>query len=210
MKPNYIVIHTAAFRGKNCDANTIDQWHRQRGWSGIGYHYVILNDRHDTKKDGSLETGRPLSQSGAHAKGINSQSIGICCIGHGDEDDFTQAQYQTLYTLLKALLQQHQLSHEAIIGHREINKLIGRGLVDEQYKTGKSCPGHKVDMDVIRSTLSEEQPQTKPPTSNYQQDELIHALKVLNAHREQFANAKDELDEFLYHPEVLELQASIR
>ena len=64
MTPEYIVIHTAAFSGKNCDAEKIDQWHRQRGWSGIGYHYVILNDRHDNKADGTfvpIESGRTVT-----------------------------------------------------------------------------------------------------------------------------------------------------
>ena len=45
MQPTYIVIHTAAFSGKNCDSTKIDEWHKARGWRGNGYHFVILNDR---------------------------------------------------------------------------------------------------------------------------------------------------------------------
>jgi len=55
MTPEYIVIHTVAFKGKNCDAKMIDEWHRAKGWNGIGYHFVILNDRHNSKSDGTVE-----------------------------------------------------------------------------------------------------------------------------------------------------------
>ncbi len=68
MKPNYIIVHTAALRGRNGDAGLIDSWHRQKGLAGIGFHFVILNDRHDTKSDGLVEKGRPDQQPEAHAK----------------------------------------------------------------------------------------------------------------------------------------------
>jgi hypothetical protein len=84
LRPKYIVIHTAAYNGRNCDRDMIDQWHRDRGWNGIGYHYTVINDKHDTLEDGTVQAGRDLTIAGAHARGINNRSIGICCIGHGD------------------------------------------------------------------------------------------------------------------------------
>ena len=103
MEPQYLVLHTAAYSGRNCDANVIDNWHKQRGWQGIGYHYVILNNRHDNKPDGELEKGRRDKTPGAHCLGLNDKSLGICCIGHGDKEDFTEKQYITLIGLCRDL-----------------------------------------------------------------------------------------------------------
>ena len=74
-KIDLIVIHCSATRaGKNYTAADIDRWHRERGFSMIGYHFVVL-------RNGTVETGRPLTQPGAHCKGHNSTSIGVCYIG---------------------------------------------------------------------------------------------------------------------------------
>jgi len=70
-----IVIHCSAVGpGQTSSAKQIDSWHRKRGFDGIGYHYVI-------RRDGSVEKGRPEAKIGAHAKGYNAHSIGICYEG---------------------------------------------------------------------------------------------------------------------------------
>ena len=72
---NKIIIHCSATQeGKEISAATIDEWHKARGWRGIGYHYVI-------GLDGMIEYGRPITETGAHVKGHNKGSIGICYIG---------------------------------------------------------------------------------------------------------------------------------
>lgn len=76
------------------NAALIDSWHRQKGWSGIGYQYVILNGWiasgvYNGRFDGHVETGRPLDSDpflegrevGAHVRGWNRKSVGICFIG---------------------------------------------------------------------------------------------------------------------------------
>ena len=61
----YLVVHCAATPPEmDIGAKEIDLWHRQRGWSGIGYHFVI-------RRDGRVEAGRPLDRPGAHAQGFN-------------------------------------------------------------------------------------------------------------------------------------------
>ena len=81
------VIHCSdSPQGRGDNAQTIHRWHKERGFDGIGYHYVIL-------EDGTVENGRPEFWSGAHAKGHND-AIGICFIG---DEDFTEAQFQSLY-----------------------------------------------------------------------------------------------------------------
>lgn len=93
----------------------IDRWHRARGFFKIGYHFVI-------RRNGVVEKGRAIEEPGAHAKGYNHKSIGICLVG-GDEDmttnDYTDAQWAALKALLDEL---HGSYPEAkIIGHNEVN-----------------------------------------------------------------------------------------
>ena len=72
----------------------INQWHLDKGWAGCGYHYII-------RRDGELEPGRPHDTQGAHVKGHNFESVGICLVGGVDdnnrpEDNFTEPQMTTL------------------------------------------------------------------------------------------------------------------
>ena len=72
------------------DGPEIDKWHRQRGFSQIGYHAVVLNGvrtyqaGYDIAVDGQLENGRAEDVMGAHclSRGMNACSIGVCCIGN--------------------------------------------------------------------------------------------------------------------------------
>ncbi len=201
MTPEYIVVHTAAFDGADCDRDVIDQWHKARKWNGIGYHFVILNNKHSSKADGTLENGRPKNIQGAHIKGLNSRSVGICCIGHGDKNNFTANQYESLYKLIKELMIEFSVPVEKIIGHREINNLVETGEVSSQYRTSKTCPGTKVDMNVIRQHLEENTSSDEPSTA-----EIQSAITTLEKSQHYFPNAGDELLEFLNHPEVLEIK----
>ena len=84
---NKIIIHCSATpEGRNFTVDEIRDWHvNGNGWSDIGYHYVIY-------LDGSVHIGRPLSKVGAHCKGYNRGSIGICYIGGVDADDVKRAE----------------------------------------------------------------------------------------------------------------------
>jgi len=116
----YLVVHCAATPPEmDIGAKEIDLWHRQRGWSGIGYHFVI-------RRDGRVEAGRPLDRPGAHAQGFNLLSWGICLVGgvteagaNGDaENNFTDAQFEALESTLRWL---QQLAPEAVVlGHRDL------------------------------------------------------------------------------------------
>ncbi|MEM1360399.1 MAG: N-acetylmuramoyl-L-alanine amidase [Pseudomonadota bacterium] len=98
-----IIWHCAATKeGQDVKTGTIRQWHFDRGWSDIGYHFVI-------ELDGSRHAGRPLSRIGAHVKGLNKPSIGICYVGGVDKngnpkDTRTAAQKKELYALTEELL----------------------------------------------------------------------------------------------------------
>jgi len=111
-----IIIHCSATpEGKDFTVQDIDRWHRQRGWRGIGYHYVIY-------RDGSVHVGRSLQIVGAHCKGHNAMSIGICYIGGlskdgKPKDTRTPEQKKALKALVLKL--QKDYPNATIHGHNE-------------------------------------------------------------------------------------------
>ena len=74
----------------NISVIDIHNMHIGFGWDGIGYHKVI-------NKNGKIENGRPEYWIGAHAKGINDSSLGVCLIGRSN---FTKLQFDSLEKLL--------------------------------------------------------------------------------------------------------------
>lgn len=120
-KIDLAVIHCADTpNGKEFHASDIDQWHKERGWTKIGYHYVIC-------VDGTIETGREPNEVGAHAEGYNANSMGICLIG---KDMFTPAQWDNL----KAMILNLQAMYPGI-------KVVGHYQVAHN---GKTCPNFDV------------------------------------------------------------------
>ena len=114
---NKIIIHCSATpEGKNFTVKQIDACHRQRGFNGIGYHFVIY-------LDGSIHVGRALAKAGAHCKGYNAHSIGVCYIGgvaadgKTPKDTRTDAQKESLVKLITELRQ--QFPNASVHGHRE-------------------------------------------------------------------------------------------
>lgn len=113
---DYLVVHCSATKiTQDIGKQEIDKWHRQRKMFGIGYHYVI-------RRDGSLEEGREHTVMGAHVRGHNHNSIGICLIGGIDEkgkpeQNYESAQYAALKALLKYLKEHHPEAD--VIGHRD-------------------------------------------------------------------------------------------
>jgi len=130
-----IVIHCSASpNGRPASIDDIDAWHIERGFSrtqlarnafnpdltSVGYHYVIGTD-------GFVYTGRHPNEVGAHAKGHNSDSIGICMIG---TDEFSHAQWDALRALVTRL--RITYSSPSVKGHRDLPDVH------------KTCPGFDV------------------------------------------------------------------
>lgn len=90
----FIVLHHAA--ASKASATTIHNWHLQRGWIGIGYHFYV-------RKDGSIYRGRPEDTIGAHTEGYNSRSIGICAEGNFEVETMPDAQKRAIIELLREL-----------------------------------------------------------------------------------------------------------
>ncbi len=131
-KINKIILHCSATKeGQSFTAKDIDMWHKQRGWKGIGYHYVIL-------LDGTLQIGRSESEIGAHTIGQNNNSIGICYIGGVDinekpKDTRTDQQKNALKGLISDLLKKYP--EATVHGHNEFaNKACPCFNVKKEFK----------------------------------------------------------------------------
>lgn len=132
-----IIVHCSATKaGQDFTATDIDRWHRERGFNGIGYHYVI-------RLDGKLEKGRDVALAGAHCKGWNERSVGICYIGGLDEngrpaDTRTNAQKRVLYQIIIDLQREYNILQ--VLGHRDTSPDLNGDGVIEPYEYVKACP----------------------------------------------------------------------
>lgn len=116
-----IIIHcSATVEGRDFTAKDIRIWHIRRGFDTIGYGYVIC-------LDGTIEVGRPEERVGAHCKGQNKNSIGICYVGGLDcegnpKDTRTPKQKESLYKLIFELLKKYNLTIDDVYAHNFFNK----------------------------------------------------------------------------------------
>lgn len=117
----YLVVHCSDTGDKN-DLSAIDihKLHLQFGWDGIGYHKII-------KRNGVIQAGRPEYWMGAHVKGYNKNSLGVCLIG---SKNFTNEQFLSLEKILRDWKSKYPSS--IILGH-----------CDFSY-TQKTCPNFNV------------------------------------------------------------------
>ena len=102
-------------------------WHvNERGWDDVGYHYFI-------RKNGLIEVGRDVGVMGAHVKGHNRNSIGVCL--HGDRS-FTEAQFSSARMLYRIF--NYMIPDLQVYGHRDLDPK-------------KTCPNFEVQ-DMIANT----------------------------------------------------------
>lgn len=128
-----IIVHCSATpEGRHTTVEEIRQWHLQRGWKDIGYHYIIY-------LDGTIHRGRPESVVGAHCSGYNKNSIGVCYIGGVDKDGKTpkdtrtEGQTRALIEVLKRLKKAYPKA--TLHGHNEFaSKACPSFNVKEEYK----------------------------------------------------------------------------
>ena len=147
-KIDSIILHCTATRPEwwsektpNEKMKECEKWHLDRGFSKIGYHYLV-------DRDGTLTEGRPINMAGAHCKGSNKTSIGIAMWGGfgSDADDlatehYTPIQLAATYELIRNLQEQYSIKNENCIGHNK--------------KSSKACPGFRVSKWLSGMSLSE-------------------------------------------------------
>lgn len=136
-RTDFIVIHCSATPpGSDIGADEIDLWHKARGWDAIGYHAVI-------RRDGEIEMGRHFDAIGAHVKGYNARSVGVCMVGGVDIDgapanNFTADQFESLAALVAMLRRTYP--HAEVLGHRDLSPdANGDGIITEDEWL-KDCP----------------------------------------------------------------------
>lgn len=128
-----LIVHCAATpEGKHFTVEDIRRWHKARGWSDIGYHYVVY-------LDGRVMLGRPIGQIGAHVAGHNTGTVGVCYVGGVSadgsvaKDTRTAAQRASLLWLTENLVRIHRITK--ITGHNEY--------------AAKACPSFQVQRDPL-------------------------------------------------------------
>ena len=120
-KISLLVVHCSDTPNKqNLSAIDIHKMHLDFGWNGIGYHKII-------KRSGKIENGRPEYWIGAHVKGKNEISLGVCLIGR---DNFTKNQFKSLERVLRKWKKLYP--NAKIVGHRDTGK------------TKKTCPNFDI------------------------------------------------------------------
>lgn len=142
-KIDLIQIHCSATRGDiDVTAAMVDQWHKARGWSGIGYNFFI-------KLDGTVEDGRPVDKAPAGVFGHNLTAIAICYAGGLDAqgkpaDTRTPQQKAAMAALVKGLARQYSVPTNRILGHRDLSPDKNKNGKIEQWEWLKACPSFSV------------------------------------------------------------------
>ena len=127
-----IVHHSDSPQGRGDDASVIHRWHTEGGvYDGIAYHAVIL-------EDGTIQAGRPDYWTGAHARGNNDNSLGVCLIG---KDEFTYEQFDALYYYLEDKIATYDILVDNIIPHSAVSD--------------KNCPGFDLEEFLVEYGLKD-------------------------------------------------------
>ena len=137
MRPTNIIIHHSLTKDSGTVSwGPIRKYHLGLGWRDIGYHYGIelVNSEYE------ILLGRMANEEGAHTRGMNNTSLGICCVGNYDKQPPPKALLDKLRQLCLFLMVQYAIPPENIYGHRI-------------FATYKSCPGNLFDMDAFRKSL---------------------------------------------------------
>ena len=131
-KLDRIILHcTATPEGRHVDVDTIRVWHKARGWSDVGYHFVIY-------LDGSVHAGRAVEKTGAHVSGHNVTTIGVVYVGGTDaagkaKDTMNAAQETAFVNLVKHL--RDQFGPLTLHGHNEYAaKACPSFIVKDKFK----------------------------------------------------------------------------
>lgn len=137
MKPQFIIIHHSLTKdSQTVSWDAIRRYHLAQGWNGIGYHFGIerIGDRVE------VLLGRRPDEIGAHCLGMNTHSLGICCVGNYDQEAPPAEIWGKCLDLTRWLMALHGIAPAGVLGHRELANY-------------KSCPGLCWDMKKFRSEL---------------------------------------------------------
>ena len=124
------------------DADYVNDLHmRDKGWAGVGYHFII-------RLDGTIEEGRPEWAMGAHDGGENANSLGILVVGDFRAQYPRPQQVLSLIRLYADLCQRYSWpALERLEGHRD----------NEPPEPPTECPGQNLYeiLPLVRRTVWE-------------------------------------------------------
>lgn len=129
-KTTRIILHHAA--ATNCTVEDVDRWHKNNGWTCIGYHFFV-------NKKGQVYRGRKENTVGAHAGNNNTDSIGICAEGNFENETMGAAQKEALKELVAYLKNKYGISK--VQKHKDVN--------------ATACPGKNYPFDEIANAKAE-------------------------------------------------------
>ena len=127
---NRVIFHHSL--SKDVSATIINNWHIERGFDCIGYHYVV-------RADGGIEIGRDIKMVGAHAFGKNKDSIGVCITGNFNKHNPTDNQY-----------------YAAAYIYLYLCGIYKKRLKIDFHRTGfEPCPGYKFNRGKLKKLIRE-------------------------------------------------------
>lgn len=129
--PKMIILHHAA--ASVCDVQTIDKWHKAKGWAGIGYHYFV-------RKDGRIFKGRPDNARGAQCSNHNTNTLGICAEGNFETEQMSGVQAKALAILVEYLKNKYSINETKVVRHKDLNNT--------------ACPGKNYPYIYIRDYVT--------------------------------------------------------
>lgn len=139
MKIQKLVVHHSASNSATTKKTDIEKWHKQRGFSQIGYHKVI-------EGNGNIVNGRSETIQGAHTKGANHASLGVCVVGNFETSSPSATQINALVTVLTGWCKAHKLNATSIYGHFNV----------PGGSTKTNCPGKnlKSQLAIIKQKVT--------------------------------------------------------
>lgn len=132
--PLFIVLHHSV-SPETTTVEEIRRWHLSRGFRDIGYQYVVRK----SSAGWQVEPGRPEDAVGAHCKGWNDSTVGVCVCGDYTQGPLSDGAMAALLGLLRPMLQRYGMTERQVMGH---GQMTGQATL---------CPGF--DVDSVRAAL---------------------------------------------------------
>ena len=127
-----IIVHHSA-SPDSWTLDDVDRSHRARGFDCVGYHFVV-------EKTGLIRLGRPVSKVGAHCKGLNSYSIGVCLIGSFENGGTIPGdQWAAAVSLVRDFMRQYDLPIAEVYGHMEVKPTLCPGFDPAMFRDAVTC-----------------------------------------------------------------------
>lgn len=143
----HIVVHHSA-SPRHSTVDDVRRWHRARGWRDIGYHWLIRQPKTELRattymgRRHNLDAEWESWEYGAHSRGENTTSVGICLIGNFDNEAPPEDMWRALVDQCVLLCTTFHLEADAIQGHRDMPG------------ANTACPGEFIDLAGLRAEVA--------------------------------------------------------